>query len=123
MCINTTNNSCHVETLQAVAYAPLFLLGFLINAAALWAFIARRHTWTDTHIYMLNLVIADSTLILFLPFRIYDAFFCLSKTALCTFLISSHYINMYASILTSMAISVNRYLAVSFPLQASSRHC
>ncbi|XP_022610929.1 G-protein coupled receptor 35-like [Seriola dumerili] len=117
MCVNTTNSTCYVEILQGVAYSPLFLLGFLVNAAALRAFIAKRDSWTDTHIYMFNLAIADSALILFLPFRIYDAFFCLSKTKLCTFLIIVHFINMYASIMTTTAISVQRYLVIRFPLQ------
>ncbi|XP_044074228.1 G-protein coupled receptor 35 isoform X2 [Siniperca chuatsi] len=123
MCNNTTNitdTSCRVKTLQGLAYIPLFLVGFLVNAAALRAFLAKRDSWTDTHIYMFNLAIADSTLILFLPFRIYDAFFCMPKSLLCTFLMYTHYINMYASILTTIAISVHRYLSIRFPLQARS---
>ncbi|XP_062285203.1 G-protein coupled receptor 35 [Scomber scombrus] len=118
------NLTCHAGTLrgnlEGAAYTSLFLLGFLVNAAAMYAFIARQGPRTDTHVYMFNLVIADSALILFLPFRIYDAFFCLKICGLCTFLISLHYINMYASILTTTAISVHRYLAVRFPLQARS---
>ncbi|RVE61797.1 hypothetical protein OJAV_G00173770 [Oryzias javanicus] len=117
MCINGTNLTCKVETHWGLAFCPVFLLGFLINAAALRAFVAKRNHWTDTHIYMLNLAIADFTLILFLPFRIYDAFFCLRKTHLCTFLIQIHYVNMYASILTTASIAVHRYLAIRFPLQ------
>lgn len=115
------NASCKVDTLQGLAYSPVFLLGFLVNAAALRASIAQRDSWTDTHIYMFNLAIADSALILFLPLRIYDAFFCLPKTTLCTFLIFIHFINMYASILTTTAISVQRYLAIRFPMQTRSR--
>ncbi|XP_029929894.1 G-protein coupled receptor 35 [Myripristis murdjan] len=115
------NTTCHVDIMQGVAYSPLLLLGFLLNSAALYAFIAKRDSWTDTHIYMLNLAAADLALILFLPFRIYDAFHCLSKTYFCTFLISTHYINMYASIMTSAAISVHRCVAVRFPLQDRAR--
>lgn len=115
MCVN--NTTCQVDIIQGVAYATLLLLGFLLNSAALYAFFAKRDSWTDTHIYMLNLAAADLALILFLPFRIYDAFHCLSKTQFCTFLISIHYINMYASIMTSAAISVHRCVAVRFPLQ------
>ncbi|XP_031710559.1 G-protein coupled receptor 55 [Anarrhichthys ocellatus] len=117
---NFTITSCKVDTLQGLAYCPVFLLGFLVNAAALRAFIAKRASWTDTHIYMLNLVVADTALILFLPFRIYDAFFCLPRTRLCTFLMFLHFINMYASMLTTTAISVQRYLVITFPLQARS---
>lgn len=63
---------------------------------------------------------ADFTLILLLPFRIYDAIFCLPKTYFCTFLIYTHYINTYASILTTTAICVHRFLVIRFPLQAKS---
>lgn len=123
MCNNTTDilpSACEAKALQGWAYFPVFLLGFGVNAAALRAFIAKRKSWTDTHVYMFNLALADFTLILFLPFRIYDSFFCLPKKPLCTFLIHIHYINMYASILTTAAISVQRYLAVMFPLRARS---
>ncbi|XP_076600704.1 G-protein coupled receptor 55 [Chaetodon auriga] len=117
---NITDATCKVDTLQGLAYSPVFLLGLIINAAALRAFIAKRDSWTDTHVYMFNLAIADFALVLFLPFRIYDAFFCLLKTHLCTFLIYIHFINMYASILTTAAISVQRYLVIRFPLRARS---
>ncbi|KAK5919379.1 hypothetical protein CgunFtcFv8_023278 [Champsocephalus gunnari] len=116
----TTNSTCRMDTLEGLAYCPVFLLGFFLNAAALRAFFAKRESWTDTHIYMLNLAIADSTLILFLPLRIYNAFICLPVNHVCTFLIFTHYINMYASILTTTAISVQRYLVIRFPLQARS---
>lgn len=120
---NTTDippSACEANSLQGWAYCPVFFLGFVVNAAALRAFIAKRKSWTDTHVYMFNLALADFALILFLPFRIYDSFFCLPKNPLCTFLINVHYINMYASILTTAAISVQRYLAVMFPLRARS---
>lgn len=109
-----------MKILQGWAYCPVFFLGFLLNATALRAFIAKWSSWTDTHVYMFNLAIADFTLIFFLPFRIYDSFFCLPKSQLCTVLIHVHYINMYSSILTTAAISVQRCLAIIFPLQASS---
>ncbi len=115
-----TNATCQGDLFQGWAYSLLFLLGFLVNAAALRAFIAKRASWTDTHVYMFNLAIADSILILFLPVRIYNAFFCLPKTVLCTFLINLHFINIYASIVTTVAISVQRYLTIRFPLQARS---
>ncbi|XP_028986569.1 G-protein coupled receptor 35 [Betta splendens] len=117
---NSTNATCVVDNLQCLSYSPLFVLGFLVNAAAARAFASKRLSWTETHIYMLNLVVADTALVLFLPFRIYDALYCLPTTTLCTLLIFIHFINMYASIMTTMAISVHRYLTVRFPLQARS---
>lgn len=124
MCNNTFNltesTSCKVRILQAWAYCPVYFLGFLVNAAAIRAFIAKRSSWTDTHVYMFNLAVADFTVILLLPFRIMDSFFCLPKSQLCTVLINVHYINMYSSILTSVSISIQRFLAVIFPMQVSS---
>ncbi|CAJ1072020.1 G-protein coupled receptor 35-like [Xyrichtys novacula] len=117
---NATNDICRREILLGVAYCPVFLFGLLVNAAALWASIAKRASWTDTHIYILNLIATDSALLVFLPFRIYDAFSPLTKSVLCTYLINIHYSNMYASIYTFTAISVHRYLAVRFPMRAKS---
>ncbi|KAM4727996.1 G-protein coupled receptor 35-like [Anableps anableps] len=119
---NATNTTapCTYSTLEGLGYSLVFLFGLLINGAALWAFIAKRASWTSTHIYMLNLALADFTFVLFLPFRIYDAFICLPKTFLCTSLLFIHFINMYASILTMTAISIHRYLTIRFPLQARS---
>ncbi|XP_032421806.1 G-protein coupled receptor 35-like [Xiphophorus hellerii] len=120
MATNNTADTCFNSILEGLGYSLVFFLGLIVNGAALWAFIAKRASWTDTHIYMLNLALADFILVLFLPFRIYDAFFCLPKTLLCTFLIFMHFVNMYASILTTTAISVHRYLTIRFPLQARS---
>lgn len=112
MCSNITNlneTTCRTDKLQGSAYCVLFVLGLLVNAGALIALVAKRKSWTDTHVYMCNLAIADLALIVFLPFRIYDAFVCLPRsTYLCTFLICIHYVNMYASILTTVAISVQK---------------
>ncbi|CAL8281482.1 unnamed protein product [Lota lota] len=104
-----------MEEFRATAYTLVFVLGLPLNATALWAFLGRRPAWTDTHVYMLNLTAANFALILFLPFRVVDAFRCLSKTHLCTFLIFVHYVNMYSSILTTAALSVHRFLLVRFP--------
>ncbi|XP_073348027.1 G-protein coupled receptor 35-like [Pagrus major] len=120
-CVPITNNTtCIKEPLQGVGYGLLFVLGFLVNAAALRAFIAKRDCWTDTHVYMFNLAIADFALVLFIPFRVLDAFICMEPSKLCTFLIMIHYINMYGSIMTTVAISVQRYLAIRFPIQTRS---
>lgn len=116
-----STTSCRQDVLQGLGYTLLFVTGFLLHIAAFHVFIRRCGSWTDTHIYMFNMALADSTLILFLPFRIYDDFLCLPKDYLCTFLFMTHYLNMYASILTTVAISVHRFLAVKFPIYFRSR--
>lgn len=102
-----------------LAYPPVFILGLILNSSALWCF-KRTPRWTDTHVYMLNLLLADFLLTLFLPFRIIDAYSCIQPTRFCTFLICVHYTNMYASIFTITAISIHRYIIVSFPNRTKS---
>ncbi|KAL2098143.1 hypothetical protein ACEWY4_007350 [Coilia grayii] len=106
------------QTFQQVAYIPVILLGLGLNAMAVCVFILRRRHWTDSHIYMLNLALADCTLVVFLPVRVYDAYWPLKPSLLCTVMISIHYTNMYASILTVTCISVHRYLSIRFPFWA-----
>lgn len=118
--IDSCNSTCKVETIQGIGYTLLFLLGSFLNIAALRAFIGEWNSWTDTHIYMFNIAVADFTLILFLPFRIYDAFLCVPKTVLCTFLINIHFINIYASMVATAALSVHRYLTIRFPMWVRS---
>ncbi|KAF5897306.1 G-protein coupled receptor 55-like, partial [Clarias magur] len=103
-------------TFQRVAYTPVFILGLVLNASALWCF-TRIPQWTDTHIYMLNLLLADLLLTLFLPIRIFDSYCPITPRTFCTFLICVHYSNMYVSIFTITAISIHRYVAVMFPMQ------
>lgn len=102
-----------------VAYTPVFIVGLVLNFSALWCF-KRTPQWTDTHIYMLNLLLADFLLTLFLPFRIIETFRPMEPSGLCTFLICVHYTNMYSSIFTITAISIHRYLAVRFPIRNKS---
>ncbi|KAK7945758.1 hypothetical protein WMY93_001486 [Mugilogobius chulae] len=106
MCSNITTE-CHRDTIQGLGYVLLFVPGILLHIIAFRAFLSRLGSWTDTHIYIFNLALADCTLIIFLPFRIYDSFCCLPKTPLCTVLFSIHYLNMYASIMTTAAVSVH----------------
>uniref|UniRef100_A0AAV2JUW2 G-protein coupled receptors family 1 profile domain-containing protein n=1 Tax=Knipowitschia caucasica TaxID=637954 RepID=A0AAV2JUW2_KNICA len=111
MCLNNTSSECRRDTVQGLAYTIIFILGMLLQIGFFHGFFSKRGSWTDTHIYMFNLAVADSTHIFFLPFRIYDDIYeCLPKTFLCTFLFNMHYLNMYASILTTAAVSVHRHM-------------
>ncbi|KAF7692557.1 hypothetical protein HF521_010167 [Silurus meridionalis] len=104
---------------QRVAYTPVFIVGLILNTLVLWRF-TRIPKWTETHIFMLNLLLADLLLTLFLPFRIFETYCPIKPTRFCTFLISVHYINMYVSIFTITAISVHRYIAIRFPMHSKS---
>ncbi|KAA0718623.1 G-protein coupled receptor 55 [Triplophysa tibetana] len=99
---------------ERVGYTIVFFAGLILNITVLFIFSRIKH-WNDTHIYMLNLLIADFLAIIFLPFRILETFCRLDKTKLCTILVGIQYSNMYCSIFTISAISVQRFLAVRFP--------
>lgn len=99
---------------ERVAYTPVFIVGLFFNVTALCIF-CRLKRWTDTHIYMFNLLVADFLAIIFLPFRILEAFCPITPSKLCTFLLCTQYSNMYSSIFTITAISIHRFIAVRFP--------
>ncbi|XP_035645537.1 G-protein coupled receptor 55-like [Oncorhynchus keta] len=113
-----TNMSEEVRLFQRVVYSPVFLLGLALNLSALRVFYRKRASFTDTHIYMLNLAVADCALITFLPFRIYHTFFSITSPGLCAVLVFINFTNMYASIFTVTAISVQRFIAIQFPFHS-----
>ncbi|KAL1280970.1 hypothetical protein QQF64_015570 [Cirrhinus molitorella] len=99
---------------ERAAYTPVFIVGLTFNITALCMF-CRLKRWTDTHIYMFNLLAADFLAIIFLPFKILDAFCEIKPSILCTVLLCTQYSNMYSSIFTITAISIHRFIAVRFP--------
>ncbi|CAB1331410.1 unnamed protein product [Coregonus sp. 'balchen'] len=107
-----------VRLFQMVVYSPVFVLGLVLNLSALRMFYRMRASWTDTHVYMFNLAVADCALITFLPFRIYHTFFTLDSPGFCAVLVLIHFTNMYASIFTVTAISVQRFIAIQFPFHS-----
>ncbi|KAK6309079.1 hypothetical protein J4Q44_G00205420 [Coregonus suidteri] len=117
-----TSMTEEVRLFQMVVYSPVFVLGLVLNLSALRMFYRMRASWTDTHVYMFNLAVADCALITFLPFRIYHTFFTLDSPGFCAVLVLIHFTNMYASIFTVTAISVQRFIAIQFPFH-SGRMC
>ncbi|XP_064419067.1 G-protein coupled receptor 35-like [Latimeria chalumnae] len=104
-----------------IIYIPIFILGSLLNTLALWIFCWKLKKWTESIIYMTNLIISDCCLLLFLPFKIYSFYqnWGLGKE-LCFILYNIHYASMYTSIFIITAIAVDRYIAIRFPFRAKS---
>ncbi|XP_055057280.2 G-protein coupled receptor 55 [Misgurnus anguillicaudatus] len=122
MCNSSTLANHTAETLkqfERVAYMIVFPMGLIFNITALCIFSRIKH-WTDTHIYMLNLLIADLLVIIFLPFRIMETYGLLKINTFCTFLLCTHYSNMYCSIFTITAISAQRFTVLKFPFLAKA---
>ncbi|CAK6448400.1 unnamed protein product [Pipistrellus nathusii] len=100
------------------AYLGLLLvLGLLLNSLALWVFCCRLRKWTETHIYMVNLAVADLCLLCTLPFMLASLNQPNNEdTVLCQLSQGIYLANRYMSISLIMAIAVDRYVAVRHPL-------
>ncbi|KAM9312127.1 lysophosphatidic acid receptor 4-like [Gastrophryne carolinensis] len=120
-----SNNSC-TEISKSVfmtGYSVTCVLGFLSNCIAIYL-LCHLVQRSPTTIYMKNLACADLLLTLTLPIQIYGYTF--PKTAemlhiwLCKVAGSFILLNMYGSIFLLTCISLDRCLAVCYPLR--SRH-
>ncbi|XP_078265932.1 G-protein coupled receptor 35-like [Rhinoraja longicauda] len=119
--MNTTTDSQFVKTFQYVVHIPTFALGLLINSAALWILCFRLKSWTESMIYMTNLIFSDLLLLFSLPFKMHayqkSGEWRLSPR-FCEFVESLYFVNTYGTILLIMLISLDRYVAIRHPILA-----
>ncbi|XP_061751971.1 platelet-activating factor receptor [Nerophis ophidion] len=108
-----------------VAYSIIFILGLFANIYVLFVLHCLRQAKAmgEIRIYMTNLTVADLLFVCALPFWI--GYYSREGTwvyrdFLCRLTGSLFFINTYCSILFLGAISVNRYWAVTRPLDAAS---
>lgn len=102
-------------------YTFVFIISVPLNLVALVMFVRRIRPRKPAVIYMLNLACADLLFGFLLPFKIayhfhgnnwiYGAFMCRVVTA-------AFYCNMYCSVLLMMCISIDRFLAVVYPIDS-----
>ncbi|XP_062412443.1 G-protein coupled receptor 35-like [Sardina pilchardus] len=108
-----------VRVFQMVTAIPTFVLGVLVNSAVLVLFCRQWRNCSDMMVYLTNLALADSCVLVSLPFRMYSYQnpwpFSISS---CLVFVSTYFVNMYVSIFTTVAISVVRYVAVKYPFRA-----
>ncbi|KAM5165112.1 G-protein coupled receptor 55-like [Mantella aurantiaca] len=124
--MNVTNNNCPNETMSSIlrpiqlaTYIPTFILGFTLNSFALWNLCCSMKKHTEASIYMMNLAFLDLFLVLSLPTKIhFSQDEIMVSSHLCGFLQSLYFTNMYGSIYTIMFISLDRYIAILYPLRA-----
>ncbi|XP_066214274.1 G-protein coupled receptor 35 [Saccopteryx leptura] len=122
----THNGTCEFTwpsplTYRYIRYAylgVLLALGLLLNGLALWVFCCRLRRWTETHVYMVNLAVADFCLLCALPFMLYSLRRSAGDTPSCQLSQGVYMANRYMSISLVVAIAVDRYLAVRHPLCA-----
>ncbi|XP_047236694.1 proteinase-activated receptor 1 isoform X1 [Girardinichthys multiradiatus] len=102
-------------------YTLVFIISVPLNLLALVMFVRRIRPRKPAVIYMLNLACADLLFGLLLPFKIayhyhgnnwiYGSFMCRVVTA-------AFHCNMYCSVLLVMCISMDRFLAVVYPMNS-----
>ncbi|KAM7375996.1 hypothetical protein PAMP_005749 [Pampus punctatissimus] len=108
-----------------VVYSIIFILGVIANVYVLFVLYLLREAKAmgEIRIYMTNLTIADLLFVCALPFWI--GYYnrrgdWIYKDFMCQLTGSLFFINTYCSILFLGAISINRYWAVTKPLDAAS---
>ncbi|XP_052048599.1 G-protein coupled receptor 55 isoform X2 [Apodemus sylvaticus] len=111
------------STLQLAVHIPTFLLGLVLNLLAIRGFGAflkkRQLEYAATSIYMINLAVFDLLLVLSLPFKMVLPQVESPWLALCTLVECLYFISMYGSVFTICFISLDRFLAIQYPILAS----
>ncbi|CAI5637036.1 proteinase-activated receptor 1-like [Oreochromis niloticus] len=102
-------------------YIFVFIISMPLNLLAMVMFVRQICPKKPAVIYMLNLACADLLFGLLLPFKIayhyhgnnwiYGSFMCRAVTA-------AFHCNMYCSVLLVMCISIDRFLAVVYPMNS-----
>ncbi|XP_056274045.1 proteinase-activated receptor 1 [Pseudoliparis swirei] len=102
-------------------YALVFVVSVPLNLVAVVMFAHRVRPRKPAVIYMLNLACADLLFGLLLPFK--SAYHYLGNdwiygAAMCRVVTAAFYCNMYCSVLLVTCISVDRFLAVVYPMNS-----
>ncbi|XP_053556432.1 proteinase-activated receptor 1 [Bombina bombina] len=104
-------------------YTLVFLVSMPLNIMAILIFLYKMKVRKPAVVYMLNLAVADVLFTCVLPFKIIYNFSSNNwyfGSGMCKFVTAAFYCNMYSSILLMMCISVDRFLAVVFPMHSLS---
>lgn len=118
------NNSVSALKEQRMDYAAIYglvlLLGLPLNVVSLWTLINRHKLKTPSLVFMTNLTLSDLLLVLSLPTRVY--FYATGSwpfgIQVCTLVSMLFRSNIRSSSIFITLISLDRLLAVVFPLRS-----
>uniref|UniRef100_A0A3Q3EVZ2 P2Y receptor family member 8 n=2 Tax=Kryptolebias marmoratus TaxID=37003 RepID=A0A3Q3EVZ2_KRYMA len=103
----------------SVIYMFVTIINLVGNGLSIWLLLFRTSPKTPSIIFMINLTLTDLALGTALPFQISYQLHGYNWTLgskTCSFLTLVFYTNMYCSILTMMAIGIDRYLGIVKPM-------
>ncbi|XP_062984024.1 proteinase-activated receptor 1 [Elgaria multicarinata webbii] len=106
-----------------LVYTVVVILSLPLNIMAILVFLIKLKVKKPAVVYMLNLASADVLFVSVLPFKIVYHFSgnnWVFGPEMCSFVTATFYCNMYCSILMMMVISIDRFLAVVYPMQSLS---
>ncbi|KAG7488497.1 hypothetical protein MATL_G00034690 [Megalops atlanticus] len=112
----------HLENvLFASFYTVIFIIAVPGNILALWVFTKEKRKNSPSKVFLKNLAVADVSFVMMLPMRIVyhlmDSHWPFGEI-LCRLLGYLFYLNMYCSLYFMTCISLDRFIAVVFPIQA-----
>lgn len=115
-----TKNDGFKYPLYSTVFSIVFVVGLIMNVIAMYIFTCTLKVRNETTTYMMNLVVSDLLFVLTLPLRV---FYFIRQDwpfggLLCKLSVSLFYTNMYGSILFLTCISVDRFLAIVYPLRS-----
>uniref|UniRef100_UPI003AAFDA78 proteinase-activated receptor 1 n=1 Tax=Centroberyx gerrardi TaxID=166262 RepID=UPI003AAFDA78 len=108
-------------TFVPTVYTFVFIISVPLNLVAVVMFVRRIRPRKPAVIYMLNLACADLLFGLLLPFKIayhYNGNNWIYGSFMCRVVTAAFYCNMYCSVLLMMCISIDRFLAVVYPMDS-----
>ncbi|XP_077327014.1 proteinase-activated receptor 1-like [Lithobates pipiens] len=102
-------------------HTVVFLVAIPLNIMVIVMFLVKMKVGKPAVVYMLNLAIADVLLVCVLPFYIVYRFLgnnWIFGEGMCRFVTVAYYCNIYCSVLLMTSISMDRFLAVVYPVRS-----
>ncbi|XP_041082124.1 C-X-C chemokine receptor type 3-like [Polyodon spathula] len=107
---------------QPVLYSLVFVLGLLGNGLVIAVLLQFKRTWNVTDTFILHLALADSLLVITLPFWAAEAVHgWVFGTGFCKIVGATFKVNFYCGIFLLGCISLDRYLSIVHAVQMYSR--